>query len=57
MVQHGSKVHLLIPVMRAYERENDLTIIDEGEYENLKTLCVQHPELEMNAKEMLSFLS
>jgi hypothetical protein len=43
-------------VLIKYEIENDAIILEPSEYEGLRTLCSQSPELELDSKDIFSFL-
>jgi len=54
-------LHLIIfhansSVLIKYEIENDAIILEPSEYEGLRTLCLQSPELELDSKDIFSFL-
>lgn len=53
----GDQRRKLIPVLQAYERKHDLLILEEGEFDGLKVLCQEHPDLELGAKDLFNFLS
>ncbi|KAL7419332.1 hypothetical protein Q5752_006170 [Cryptotrichosporon argae] len=40
-----------------YEKDNELIILDPGEYEGLRALCEAHPDLELGPKDLFDFLS
>jgi hypothetical protein len=48
--------HANHPVLIKYEIENDAIILEPSEYEGLRTLCAQSPELELDWKDIFSFL-
>ncbi|KAK4684860.1 hypothetical protein P7C73_g5304, partial [Tremellales sp. Uapishka_1] len=44
-------------VLTAYETSHNLAILDASDHDGLRTLCAQHPDLELGPKELLAFLS
>lgn len=43
-------------VLLKYESEHDVIILEPGEYEGLRLLCGQNPEIELEAKDIFNFL-
>lgn len=43
-------------MLDSYERDNDLIIIDPSEWEDLRSLCAKHGDLELGPKELFGFL-
>jgi hypothetical protein len=48
--------HTNHPVLIKYEIDNDAIILEPTEYEGLRTLCAQSPDLELDSKDIFSFL-
>lgn len=43
-------------VLRAYEREHAIIILEEGDYESLEGLCREHGDIPLGPQEMFGFL-
>lgn len=43
-------------VLLKYEVENDAIILESSEYDGLRALCQQSPDIELDAKDVFAFL-
>jgi len=53
---HPIFLTLINAVLIKYEIDNDAIILEPTEYEGLRTLCAQSPDLELDSKDIFSFL-
>jgi len=47
---------LTYSVLQSYEREHDLSIVHSEDFEELRALCIAHPELELGPEDLFNFL-
>jgi hypothetical protein len=53
---HSIFLHADVPVLIKYEIDNDAIILEPSEYQGLRSLCAQNPDLELDSKDIFSFL-